>query len=104
MSKLNCKPGDLVVVVRSTLNPQTIGFITTVVKYEANPRTGEHAWRVSPPLPGQPIYWEGAMRVTDWVVDRNLKPLRNPGEDARDETLDWLPLPVTTKDAEVSNG
>lgn len=25
--------------------------------------------------------------------DANLRPLRDPGEDARDETLEWLPVP-----------
>ncbi len=31
-----------------------------------------------------------------WVsfcADHNLRPIRDPGDDARDETLDWLPVP-----------
>lgn len=27
------------------------------------------------------------------IPDKYLRPIRNPGEDAQDETLDWVPVP-----------
>jgi hypothetical protein len=29
----------------------------------------------------------------EWVADDCLRPIRDPGDDAQDETLSWLPVP-----------
>jgi hypothetical protein len=29
-----------------------------------------------------------------FVLDFQLRPIRDPGDDAQDETLDWLPVPT----------
>lgn len=33
------------------------------------------------------------------IGDRFLRPIRDPGEDAKDETLQWLPVPSQHKEA-----
>lgn len=91
---MNCKPGDLAVIVRSlTGNDWAIGRVIRVTTL-----SGESGvWHLEVPLFGP----RGRPYIL--IEDYCLKPLRDPGDDARDETLSWLPVP-TTKDAEVSNG
>lgn len=36
---------------------------------------------------------------TNAVQDSILRPLRDPGDDAQDESLQWLPVPSTEKEA-----
>lgn len=40
----------------------------------------------------------GSMRV---APDSYIRPLRDPGEDAQDETLSWLPVPSTEKEVHL---
>jgi hypothetical protein len=96
---MNCKPGDLAVVVNDLDNPRNNGALVKVVcradraEYDA------------------PIDWDCEAVSTiimerDGVVfradsgegefgyqDLELRPIRDPGEDAKDETLNWLPVP-----------
>lgn len=85
---LNCRPGDLAVVVELGRDchsePWAIGRIVrclTTYQHE-----GHTCWRVDPPL-----------RQFVGVYDGALRPIRDPGEDARDESHAWLP-PVPTKE------
>lgn len=90
---MRCKAGDLAQYVGRDKNCS--GYI---VKCDAvDPlfakHLGEPGWFVSPPLPRDD--GQGDARS---VADRALRPIRDPGDDARDETLDWLPVPA--KEAE----
>lgn len=84
-----CKPGDLAVIMYTTLEKaHNLGKLVMVVKAlgEETPKWGLH-WVVEPQSSDVPP----AAYYTAW--DASLKPLRDPGDDARDETLDWLPVP-----------
>ena len=78
---MNCKPGDLAVVVaKDKCISFHVGKIVRVNNW--NPFT--QAWMCTPDLKDT----EG--RFCDWA-DSALRPLRdNPGQD---ETLDWEPVP-----------
>lgn len=83
---MNCKPGDLAVVVRSKIGNH--GAICIVVKCDPCKRK-EHAWviDIKRPLPKGKKYW--------WIFDSQIRPLRdNPGQD---ETLQWINVPSTDK-------
>jgi hypothetical protein len=82
---MNCKPGDLAVIAQSKNNDWAIGRIVRVTTL-----TGEaEVWNLEEP------FWHpnGKWRFTR-IEDCCLKPIGNPGDDARDETLDWLPVPT----------
>lgn len=87
--KLNCKPGDLAVIVRAQVLNQNIGAIVEVVEFLGGP---ESTWRVRTLHPmqrrdGRIVETGGLGRVRDG----SLRPIRdNPGED---ETLQWLEVP-----------
>ena len=75
--KLNCKQGDLAVIVKAIDN-QFIGRILRCTKF--NDCLGEPAWEFEPEI-GH--YW--------LCRDSNLRPIRDqPGDD---ETLEWASLP-----------
>lgn len=92
---MNCKPQDLAVIVQTHPNePATKQFLGRTVRltasysdeaggvawnYERMPLRGRHA--------GGNVEWHG-------LPDEWLKPLRDPGEDARDETLTWKQVPA----------
>lgn len=87
---MNCKPGDLAVVVGSCdiSGDYLLGRIFTVTR--SFMEDGEAYWE-----------YEGATVETPFgtlegIADDNLKPIRDPGDDAQDETLLWLltPTPV----------
>jgi hypothetical protein len=71
---MNCKPGNLAVIVRASMEPELLGRIVTVTTI--SPWFVIPHWRTDPPL---------RMRGGDgyWVVpDYCLRPLRdNDGED-----------------------
>jgi hypothetical protein len=108
---MNCKPGDLAVIIKDKYSPADIGKIVEVL------HEGEHEWEDA-----EGFHWYvrsvcGPMEVRVYVgeefsgnlhydheahiPDSCLKPIRDPGEDATDETLEWLPVPTTKK--ETSN-
>jgi hypothetical protein len=88
---MNCKPGDLAVVVRGEHN---VGrFLSVLAASECH---GIGWWYVE--MHGGPataIDGEGktTLERTGHIEDHRLRPIRDPGDDARDETLDWLPVP-----------
>ena len=110
---MNCKPGDLAVVVSlggsfAHLNDRIVEVLerapnSPFVKLPngAVSRGEERCWivhfpgKVAMPLGGE------AHKQTHYAVcrDENLRPIRDPGEDAVDETLQWLPVPSTDKEA-----
>lgn len=92
---MNCKPGDVARYVGS--DERCYGHIVLCVEIDplCELVTGEPGWVVSPPMPRD----DGIGDVRS-VRDRVLRPINKPGEDAQDETLDWLPVP--TKETEAA--
>lgn len=81
---MNCKPGDLAIVVLSPAIPELLGMIVQVTKLSDE---FPNSWDTEPP-----VYISG----NPWPVsfdDRSLRPIRDPGDDAQDETLQWLDVP-----------
>jgi hypothetical protein len=86
---MNCKPGDLAVIVRGrNIALPCLGRIVRVLSTVPSPYCGSPAWKLETPLQ-HPV--EGTMA---YILDECLRPIRDPGDDARDETLDWLPVPT----------
>ena len=86
---MNCKPGDLAVIVRSG-QLSNIGKLVKVLRgYEGRP----NSWWVCCDSELQGFYsaWPAGAEVGQY--DHHLRPIRDPGDDARDETLEWLPVP-----------
>lgn len=99
---MNCKPGDLAVRVRnsnrSKLTPE--GSVVTCLRVVPSMESAssgvvyrnvwvvEHAGRMVGPN-GYPL----------GIPDCDLTPIRDPGDDAQDESLQWLPVPSTEKEA-----
>lgn len=78
---LRCKPGDLVINVGGL--QECRGEIYLVLRpcdLEIYRPFGP-AWIVE--HQGEEFH----------AQDKHLRPIRDPGEDAQDETLDWLPVP-----------
>lgn len=84
---MNCAKGDLAVVVAVPAHARhALGAIVRCIdRCDEASNEGLPMWHVDPPAGG--LYWG--------VHDHWLKPIRDPGDDARDETLDWLPVPTT---------
>lgn len=105
---MNCKPGDLAIVVRDIFFPQNIGRFVWVRAlankddFYPSPfdEPGIH-WEVEPVtvITG---FDDAFVVITDEenisCPDSSLRPIRDPGEDARDETLEWLPSPSKQKE------
>lgn len=95
---MRCKPGDLAVFVRG----QNVGGMCRVI----GPAP---AWVTSLDTPGwevEALSWVTTVAglrnppgFKGWTEDRNLRPIRNPGDDAQDETLAWLPSPGKVTEA-----
>ena len=110
---MNCKPGDLAYVV--PFGVETPGLVGRFVIVEE--RAVGDVWvegclygectaswvcrsADGSPLPvAHPLVGHAGWvrkRVIDDVI---LRPIRDPGDDAQDETLQWLPVPSTEKEA-----
>jgi hypothetical protein len=91
--KLNCKPGDLAVVLKTRMRPDAVGMVVRVVEHTVV--GGEPAWRIDPPLPGG-VRWSfagGSWTDGTSIRDECLRPIRDPGEDAVDEILQLVGSP-----------
>lgn len=88
---MNCKPGDLAVIVGGF--PEcNIGKIIRVTKRDAATEflTGIPAWKYE----GAYLVGMNGGRATS-VCDSCLRPIRDPGDDVPDESTAWVPpLPV----------
>ena len=96
---MNCRPGDLAVIVR---NSRWLGWIVEVVsaapqvpfvapdgtKFGAD--RGSNDWLIKAPRP----FGKNPLTVSCYatVPDSALRPIRDPGEDAQDEMLRPLPI------------
>lgn len=94
--KLNCNRGDLVRYVGPAPRPNVFGWVGKVISYL--PFDEEPAWVVSPPLPGGVLYRGKRYSTGEWVLDKNLHPIRDPGDDAVDEVIIRLGKPISDKE------
>lgn len=90
---MNCKPGDLAVVVRSDAGNE--GKIVRCLRIVDGWLEGLDGSGL-----GEPV-WEvdRVLRACDGsednlINDSYLRPIRDPGDDAVDETLQRLPAPI----------
>jgi hypothetical protein len=85
---MNCKPGDLAVVVSTLGYPilnRCLGAVVKVVRVSEVRR------------PFGPM-WDVEHHDMERVADACLRPIRDPGEDAKDETLQWKEVPTKQKE------
>ena len=77
---MECKVGDLAVIVRADNDPECLGRIVRVVALRF--AMGEPAWQVDPPH-----FWRGheGQQIEVMWDDRDLRPLRDG--DGEDEML-----------------
>ena len=103
---MNCKPEDLAVRVKafhdsyvkvgSVVRCVELNDFTVVLQGSAGSPDIEatNTWNIE---------WRGCTRDARGLLmsipDEHLRPIRDPGEDAQDESLQWLPVPSTEKEA-----
>lgn len=99
---MNCRPNDVAYVAREWMvmafcpscgdrRPMLRnGTVVRVLRYE------RAVWMIEEPIRIKVDFSCGGymMGVVNGISDEILRPLRDPGNDARDETLDWLPAPA----------
>lgn len=78
---VECGRGHLVKVVRTARPIETFGDV------------GYHSIGPSWVCEGSVTMDDGRVERVSVISDECLRPIRDPGDDARDETLDWLPVP-----------
>ena len=93
---MNCKPGDLAVIV-DTQDPRWLKDIGRLVNI-LEPFGDGVSWFISP-VDGRGFEMSGRVLQRMCEYDKNLRPIRDPGDDAQDETLQWLPVPSTKETA-----
>ena len=105
---MNCRPGDLAQLKGLTSFVHLNGRPVTVLSYGCN---GSGVTTIAPDgktrwtsIKGG-VHWfcesqtpifhtrSGRLINVGLVADVNLRPIRDPGDDAQDETLSWLPVP-----------
>jgi hypothetical protein len=83
---MNCKPGDLARVI-SCEKTREVGIVDKIIKIT---RLTQNYW-------GVPSWnFEGRLRGSSGapvtcIPDSMLRPIRDPGDDAQDQTLTWAP-------------
>jgi hypothetical protein len=95
---MRCKQGDLAIVVYSDAGNE--GKIVRCLKLLGIKRWVDQrgvvfddpTWEIDTALPD----WLGTK--TNSIMDSRLRPIRRPPDDAKDETLSWLPVPSTEKE------
>lgn len=94
--KLRCKPGDRAFLVKCDV-PEDIGKVCLVLRSTDQGFDG-HEWlcRFEGRVVGYDVETGEQHRTRGcFVPDAWLRPIRDPGDDAQDETLTWLPVPTT---------
>jgi hypothetical protein len=92
---MNCKPGDLAVIVTADTTDEAalLGKIIRVTKLSLLSDSGANpCWEYDGPR----LHCYG--REIHGVADLALRPIRDPGEDAKDETIQWKEVPTKQKE------
>jgi hypothetical protein len=87
---MNCKPGDLAVIVKPGTTHRNLGKLVVVKNL-----LWDDMWNVEALSPCHKE--NGRYETWGFIEDHRLRPLRDPGDDAVDETILWLGSP--TKEA-----
>jgi hypothetical protein len=96
---MNCKPGDMAVIVEAT-NPHNRNRIVEVLEFPGRQGQAGWMWMVECVTPLYVIKVTGSGREPAgslhrcYVPDAWMRPIRDPGEQARDEMLRPLPEEV----------
>lgn len=94
---MNCKPGELAVIVKSWAgNEGKIVRCLRINEWRSRQPSRLSTGEIFPPEPTWDI--DRVITAQDgsavaYADDSQLRPLRDPGDDATDETLEWLPVP-----------
>lgn len=90
---MNCKPQELAIVVRTRCGNQVGKIVRCVrpIRFIFSDMEETDCWIT------EPMLTNGRREVP--CPDSWLRPIRDPGDDARDETLLWKPTP---KEGEIS--
>jgi hypothetical protein len=80
---MNCRPGDLAINVGGL--SRFLGEIYTVLRAYDGP------WPWDTPV--RPSWWVRYGNGRYHAFDCDLRPIRDPGDDATDESLLWAPAP-----------
>ena len=95
---MNCKPGDLAIIVRTGKKTRLLlGRVIKVLKVQQGwPLNGDYStvdcWTYEPPM-----FMDGGTPLT-FANDCCLRPIRPQADDATDESAAWLPpVPSTEK-------
>ena len=85
---MNCKPGDMALIVKTHHETEScLGRIVSLISPFV--LDGELVWTYREmPLRGK--YQSGSWRWIE-LPDAWLRPIRDPGDDAADESAAWLP-------------
>lgn len=82
---MNCKPGDLAFYVGLDRSLHW-RIVRCIQIHPASPLLREVFWVTDPQLPVAEVG-----RLSEAICDRALRPIRDPGDDAVDESAAWLP-------------
>lgn len=99
---MNCKPGDLARVVRASI-PQNLDRFVVVGEFAFMHAKFGPVWWVEPcgEMRSGCVLRTGQLLIGGTSVnqcpDAWLRPIRDPGDSAEDESVRWLP-PVPTKE------
>lgn len=111
---MNCKPGDLAVVVRCEYTPEMIGMVVTVVRAYTGESIDGVRWGLgadrqrwviegSRPLPSRGWHGEGPIFTRQRSMpDSAMRPIRD--SDGQDETLRIAGLPAPLAEREHAGG
>jgi len=84
---MNCKPGDLAIVVRKGKDAKCPPLLGAIVRIDVASPIWSDCWMTSPKI------IDARDGCIVHVQDAHLRPIRDPGDDAVDETLLRLPSP-----------
>ena len=91
---MNCKPGDLAYIVGSVYAENNGRIVSVLSASAAEPQCAD-VWNIEcrTPLSVRNRGGKTVQRLAATCPDKLLRPIRDPGDDAVDQTLNWLSVP-----------
>jgi hypothetical protein len=86
---MNCKQGDLAIIVKCEICPEAIGSIVRCVEFKPG-HSGRAAWVIDREVHSVKVV-NGFKFSGGWFLDACLRPIRD--NDGEDETLTWAGKP-----------